>query len=290
MHVLAAVIPVLVVIGIGFCWIRSGRKLENAMLTPLVVDIGTPCLILATFMRIHIAPARFVTLSLASVTALVCFAAAAFVVLKLLSLRVRTFLPSLTFPNNGNLGLPLAAYSFGSQGLGYAIVFYALCMVGQFTFGQAIAAGRSNWGGILRLPLIYATALGVVASVANVSLPAWLTNTITLIGGMTIPLMLMMLGASLARLQVRSFGRAAFLSAIRIVFGAATGYGVAFMFGLHGTAQAVLIMQCAMPVAVYNYLFAQKWDNEPEEVAGLVVISTVASVVSVPTLLWVLIS
>jgi hypothetical protein len=42
--VLAAVIPVLVAIGIGFVWVRGGRLLENAVLTPLVVDIGTPCL------------------------------------------------------------------------------------------------------------------------------------------------------------------------------------------------------------------------------------------------------
>jgi malate permease and related proteins len=35
----------------------------------------------------------------------------------LAGLRLRTFLPSLTFPNNGNLGLPLAAYAFGEQGL-----------------------------------------------------------------------------------------------------------------------------------------------------------------------------
>jgi Membrane transport protein len=150
--VLAAVIPVLVAIGIGFVWVRSGRLLQNAMLTPLVVDIGTLCLILATFLKINIAPASFATIALASVAALIAFAAVAYMVLRLLSLRVRTFLPSLTFPNNGNLGLPLAAYVFGNQGLGYAIVFYAICMIGQLTIGQAIAAGTANWRGILRLP------------------------------------------------------------------------------------------------------------------------------------------
>jgi malate permease and related proteins len=84
-----------------------------------------------------------------------------YLVLKVLGFRIRTFLPSLTFPNNGNLGLPLAAYAFGSTGLAYAIVFYAICMVGQFTVGQAIAAGAANWQGILRLPLLYATILGL---------------------------------------------------------------------------------------------------------------------------------
>ncbi len=287
--VLAAVFPVLAVILVGFIWVRSGQQLENAMLTPLVVDIGTPCLILATFLKIRIAPASFAAISLATVAALAVFAAVGYLLLRLLGLRVRTFLPSLTFPNNGNLGLPLAAYAFGSEGLGYAIVFYAICMIGQFTVGQAIAAGSTNWRGVFRLPLLYATVLGVLVSVSHAAPPAWLVNTIALVGGMTIPLMLLMLGASLARLRIQAAGNALLLSAIRIVTGAAIGYAITLMLELHGAAQSVLIMQCAMPVAVYNYLFAQKWNNQPEEVAGLVVVSTLASIVSVPALLFILI-
>ena len=49
--ILAAVIPVLAAVAIGFLWVRSGRRFENAMFTPLVVDIGTPCLIFATFVK-----------------------------------------------------------------------------------------------------------------------------------------------------------------------------------------------------------------------------------------------
>ena len=47
-----------------------------------------------------------------------------------------------------------------------------------------------------------------------------------------------------------------------------------------------LLLQCAMPVAVNNYLFALRWNNNPEEVAGTVVVSTLASVVTLPALLW----
>ena len=52
-----------------------------------------------------------------------------------------------------------------------------------------------------------------------------------------------------------------------------------------GTARAALILQASMPVAVYNYLFAQMWDNEPAEIAGLVVVSTLLSVATIPLLL-----
>ena len=47
----------------------------------------------------------------------------------------------------------------------------------------------------------------------------------------------------------------------------------------------MLILQCANPVAVYNYLFAQRWNNEPEEVAGVVVLSTLLSLLTIPLVL-----
>jgi hypothetical protein len=288
--ILAAVVPVLTTAGLGFIWVRTGRPFDNAMFLPLVVSIGTPCLVFATFAKTSIPPSHFAQIALASASALLCFALAAAAILPLAGLRLRTFLPSMTFPNNGNLGLPLAAYGFGDEGLGYAIVFFAICTIGQFTAGQAIAAGSANWRGMLRLPLIYAVLLGVAASVWRVPLPLWLTNTVSLIGGMTIPIMLLMLGASLARLRVVTMGRAVALSAARIGIGGGIGAAVAFLFGLDATARAVLIMQCAMPVAVYNYLFAQRWNNQPEEVASLVVVSTLMSILSVPALLRLLLA
>jgi malate permease and related proteins len=283
--ILAAVIPVLATAGLGFLWVRGGRPFENANFTPLVVDIGTPCLIFATFAKTSISPAAFAATALASIVAIACFAVVGGIALSLIGWRIRTFLPALTFPNNGNLGLPLALYAYGQEGLGYAIVFYAVCMVGQFTTGQGIAAGAANWRGIFRMPLIYAVVFGIAVSVWRVPLPNWLTNTISLIGGMTIPLMLLMLGASLARLQVETMSRAGVLSGLRIGLGVGVGLAVATLFGIEGTARAVLILQCAMPPAVYNYLFALRWNNQPEEVASLVVVSTIASIVSVPALL-----
>jgi hypothetical protein len=122
-------------------------------------------------------------------------------------------------------------------------------------------------------------------SIWRVKLPPWFTNTANLIGGMTIPMMLLMLGASLARLRVQSVSRALILSAARIGIGACIGVAIAFLFNLDTTARAVLIMQFAMPVAVYNYLFAQRWNNQPEEVASVVVVSTLLSILSVPVLL-----
>jgi predicted permease len=287
--VLAAVIPVLVTAGIGFWWVRSGRSVESKVLTPLVMDLGTPCLIVSTLTRTEIAPAAFGTMAAASAVALLGFVALAVAALPLLKLPLRTYLPAVAFPNAGNLGLPVALYAFGPEGLSYAIVFFALCSIANYTLGQAVSAGIANWRAMLRLPIVYAALLGVLGSVFHVELPRWLANTLALLGGLTVPLMLLMLGASLGTLRVTRLGPALAVSGLRIAGGALVGLAVASLFGLGGAARASLVIQGAMPVAVLNYLFALRWDNRPDEVASTVVLSTFVSIVSVPLLLhWLL--
>ena len=82
--------------------------------------------------------------------------------------------------------------------------------------------------------------------------------------------MLFSLGVALARLRFGGTTRAIILSALRLILGIAAGYGVSWAMGLEGTMRGVTILQSAMPVAVFNYLWALRYDNSPEEVAAMV--------------------
>jgi predicted permease len=116
-------------------------------------------------------------------------------------------------------------------------------------------------------------------------LPRWAINTIDLIGQLTIPLMLLALGVSLSRLRVTKLGRSTALAGLRIGGGLALGFLLTALFGLKGQERGVVLIQASMPVAVFNYLFAQFYGNRPEEIAGIVVISTVMSFIVLPFLL-----
>jgi hypothetical protein len=67
--------------------------------------------------------------------------------------------------------------------------------------------------------------------------------------------------------------------------GALVGFAVAGVLGMEGVARGVLVLDCAMPVAVFNYMFATKYEREPGEVASTVVLSTVLSFVTLPIVL-----
>ena len=127
--------------------------------------------------------------------------------------------------------------------------------------------------------------IAVGMETGGLALPDWLFNTVNLLAGIVIPTQLIALGVSLANLRAPSIVRSAGLSSLRLGMGAAVGWGIAEAFGLTGTAWAIVIIQSAMPVAVSSYLFAQLYKREPEEVAGMVLISTVVALFALPLLL-----
>lgn len=116
-------------------------------------------------------------------------------------------------------------------------------------------------------------------------MPRWLDNTVGLLGGMTIPLMLVTLGVSLASIRTPLLGQGMLLGALRLLCGAGVAWGVGLMLGLSPLAQGVLVMQSAMPVAVFNYLFAVRAGRSPEKVASLVLCSTFLAFGFLPLLL-----
>jgi predicted permease len=69
---------------------------------------------------------------------------------------------------------------------------------------------------------------------------------------------------------------------VRVIGGFAVGLLVSGVFGLEGVERGVLILQSAMPVAVFNYLLALRYRREPGEVAGMVVLSTLLAFMLLP--------
>lgn len=279
--------PVFVTAGIGYGWARLGGPFDTRSVTALVTNVGTPCLILSTLTRLDVSAAAFAEMGLAAVLALAALAALGMAALRLARLPFHTYLPALMFANTGNMGLPLCLFAFGQTGLALAIAVFAVNAVAQFTIGMLISSGDLSLRRLLTTPVLYAVALALVFMLTGWAPPVWFANTIQLIGGLAIPLMLLALGVALARLRVRSVGRSLWLSLLRLLPGLAVGFLLAHLLDMTGAARGVLILQSAMPVAVFNFLFAERHNRTPHEVAGMVFLSTVISFATLPLLLLV---
>ena len=283
---LTTIAPVFICAALGYGWTRSGRPFDTDMITGLVLAFGVPCLVASTLADVEIAPGALGMLGLAGVVMMIASGLIGWAVLWSLRWSVRAYLPALTFTNVGNMGLPLSLFDFGQDGLALAVVLFAVVTVGTFSGGTAIASGRASFRELSRLPALYGIAVGLFFMLTGIEPPAWLANTARTLGGMVVPIMLITLGVSLARLKVVGFGRASVLSALRLGMGFGIGVAVAEALGLEGTARGVLILQSSMPTAVYNYLIAVRWGLHANEVAGMVLISTLMSFALLPALMW----
>ncbi len=277
--------PVFLLAAIGFVWVKLGFEYRVQFVTRLAMTLAVPCLIFVALMRTEVAPEALAALSLASLAAYAVVMIASFLLVKALGLDVPTFVAPLAFGNTGNLGLPLALFAFGAEGLGYAVVVFAVMAILSFTIGIWMVSGGGSLKRVVQEPLVAATLLGALFLWQGWQTPVFLTNALKLIGQMAIPLMLITLGVAVARLETKAMGQALALSLVKVLICVAAAYGAAVLFDLEPVAAAVLIVQVATPVAVTSYLLAEKYGTDAQPVAGLVVASTLLSVVALPLIL-----
>ena len=282
LRLIEVILPVLICAGIGYGWARTGRPFDTRMVTRLVTNIGTPCLIVATLTGLRLESDAFWTMTGAAFLSIFVFFVIALALTRLTGDDFRTYGPPLGFANAGNLGLPLCLFAFGEPGLALAIAYFAVGAVGQFTVGQFIVAGRFSLKTAVLSPVIWAIGLALTLNSLDWPMPRALANAFELLGGFAIPLMLIAMGVSLAGLRVSGLGKSLFYAVVRIAIGVAIGLGMGAALGLPDLARGVLLIQCAMPAAVFNYLWASYYERNPEAVAGVVFVSTLLAFAVLP--------
>ncbi len=284
--IISILAPVFICVAIGFFWARSGKSFDTHLITSLVTYFGTPCLLFYSLSEVVLHPQALLDMALAALFANCAFIIIGALVLAIFRLPQRAFLQALSFPNVGNVGLPLCYLAFGKEGLALGVTFFAIYAVFQMTVGAAFVSGSFSPKSLLKMPIIPATAIAAFFLFTGTHVPGWIYNTTKLIGDMTIPLMLFTLGVSLSQLKVRKFKIPILLSVVRLTMGFVVGIGLVALLNLTGPAAGVVIVQCAMPAAVFCFLFAQLYNQRPEEVAGVVIVSTLLGFSFLPLILW----
>lgn len=280
--------PILSCSGLGYLWARKGYSFDAEFVSRLVLNIGAPCLMLSTLSSVELDFDAFKRTALACVLISLAMAAAGYLVPRMMGRDVRAYMPSFVFLNSGNIGLPVCMLAYGDEGLALALSFFMVLSLAHFPVGTLLAGGKDAGGltGVAKMPIFYAVGLAIVMLWQGWSLPAPVANSVSIIGGFSIPLMLIALGVSLQRLKIREMSDALIFSLWRLGGGFVVGWLISELLGMEGIEQGVVILQSSMPVAVFNYLFAERYQRAPEAVAGMVVMSTLLSFGTIPLTLW----
>ncbi len=192
----------------------------------------------------------------------------------------------VAFRFNSFVGLALADRLAGPQGLLLIAILIGVC-VPLFNMGAVWPMARHAQRGflqeLLRNPLIIATACGLTANLLGFSLPNWLEPTVQRIGGASLALGLMAAGAgmqfgALGQAKVMAFA----LLAIRHFLIPLVALGCSLLFHLDPVQTTILLAFSALPTASSCYVLAARMGYDGAYVAGLVTLSTLLGMVSLP--------
>ena len=192
----------------------------------------------------------------------------------------------VAFRFNSFIGLALAERLAGAQGLLLIAVLIGVC-VPLFNVAAVWPMARHGQHGfareLLRNPLIIATASGLVANLLGFRIPEWLEPTVGRISAASLALGLMAAGAGMQfGLLTRSKTLSTAVLAIRHLAQPLIAFAMAQLFALNPVQTTVLLAFSALPTASTCYVLAARMGYNGPYVAGLVTLSTLLGVVSLP--------
>ena len=192
----------------------------------------------------------------------------------------------IAFRFNSFICLALAERLAGSEGLLLIAVLIGVC-VPIFNIAAVWPMTRHAQTGfvrqLVRNPLIVATVAGLLANVLGLAVPTWATPTLTRIGAASLALGLLAAGAGM-KFSTLGAGKvlATSVLAIRHLLLPLVAWGLALALRLDATQASVLMAFSAVPTASSAYVLAARMGYNGPYVAGLVTLSTLLGVVSLP--------
>ncbi|MEA2659424.1 MAG: malate permease [Candidatus Binatota bacterium] len=278
---LSPVISVFLLIAAGFVF-AHWKKISLAAVTEIVVYLGTPSLVFSSLASKPLFAGDIIELSAGILLIFVAVGLLIRLYFLLCSFSSRGFTLPILFMNAGNMGIPLALFAFGQEGMQRATLLYVIITFLQYSLGIYILNGRGNWTEIFRLPLIYAAIAGISFNLAQIKIPELLLQPVIMLGQATIPIMLISLGYRLHQVESLQLGHALRGALLRIFGGFAAANIAVHLISAEGVNRQVLLLYGSLPAAVVNFILTEKYGQDPALAASIVVLSTFISVLTIP--------
>jgi len=281
LELISIIFPVIFIVGIGYLWNNFGNSLNQKEIVKIIAYICAPCLVFDSLIKIESSFLEIQSIVLAAIFMIFGMLFYSYIILKIFKLNFKTYANPITFVNSGNLGISLCLFAFGKIGLEISILYFAISSIFNFTLGVAIWSG--NWSPkiLFKTPILFAVLAVIVLSTLDISVPRMFDNTISLLGGATIPLLLFSMGVSLANIKFDINIKVIILIVLRTLFALILSYLITNILDIDGINQKVILLQSVLPAALFNYLFASKYTDSGAKIANYIMLSTLISVFTI---------
>ncbi|MBO7602471.1 MAG: AEC family transporter [Bacteroidaceae bacterium] len=265
-------------------------------LSSLVINWTCPALILSSAMTGELPDRRYILpLLLISAFTYVVLTAAAWGLSRLLTKRVEhrgivSF--ALVFGNVGFMGYPVVDALFGHQAVFYAAVLNVVNTFAVFTIGTMMITGgdgpnqkRFNKKVLYSTPMLSAYLSMLIVALGIDNIPGYISQPLTMVGNITVPAALLIIGSSMSQLPLRAFLGTPLIYGTTLLRLCLLPIGVHFLclaLGFEHYVTYINTVVIAMPVATYGTILCLKYNKDTTLIAELTFISTLLSILTIP--------
>lgn len=280
---------------IGFIAKKRGifNSTVNKKLSELLLKVTSPLLVISSFQ------VDFTQDILKNVLIVFAFAMTAHILSILLgqvlyrrcdteSCKVMKF--ATVYSNCGYMGFPLLASLFGSIGVLYGSVYMAAFNIflwtnGVMIFSDSKRLDRQTIKKVLLNPGIVSVAIGILLFIFSLKLPVPVASAVEMVGSMTSPLSMLIIGATIADCELRDLFKGwnlYYITAIRLILIPSIAFVALKLAGLPDMLLKVCVLVVAMPIATTTAIFAELYDSDSIFASRTVVLSTLLSIITIP--------
>ena len=284
LRIISILAPIVLIVGVGF-WYGRRHDPEMSSANRLNMDVFVPALILGAMAGGDFEATTHARLALGAGILLLTCGVIARLLSPLLGLPWRTFVPPMMFNNSANIGIPLAVLTWGESALPAAIVLYSVSNVLHFSLGTHMLDSNARLNNLWRTPTLVAVALGLTMSLLDIELWEPLVQALQMLGNIAVPLLLFALGVRMKHVQLNEVSIPLASAVLRPTLGIGIAWMLAQLLSLNERDSAMLLVFGALPPAVMNFLFAERYHRDPSTVATVVLLGNLAAVVMLPVVL-----
>lgn len=293
-RIVGIILPVFLIIaaGYGYARLRGEQVTEDmAGLSRVNVELLSPVLLFSALASKDFD--LFANVQLISAGLLISLGSGliAWPIARLFGYDPRTFVPPMIYNNCGNMGVPLAVLAFGASALSEAIAMFVASTLVYFTIGVWIIESARNGPRLsmrrtLANPMIMSVLLGILFAAFRIPLPTMLLQAMRMLGEASIPVMLIALGVRMVDVSF-SHWRIGLIGAIVCpLSGLAAAWGIDHWLALTEVQRGQMYLFASLPPAVFSFMIATAYKQEPDKVAAIVMLGNLAAIVFVPLGLW----
>jgi predicted permease len=284
-QVLGVLLPVFLIILVGHLYGRW-RASDISTINRINIEVFLPALVIDALAKGNFDVFSYQWLVLGGIALILLSGLIAWLVCLRLNYSIPAFVPTMMFNNSGNMGLPIAVLAFGESALPAAMVLFLVSNTMHFTLGTYIVGGRISWLKLLTLPINVATIIGLTLNATNIQLIDSIALPVQMLGQVAIPVMLFTLGIRMIDIDFNAWKIGVVGAIVCPLSGLIPAILLIWLLPLDIVQQQQLLLFSIFPPAVMNYILAERYEQQPGNVASMVVIGNASSIITIFLMLF----